>query len=80
MVMEVVKIDDQGRLVIPKTIRERRGFDGEIELLETDEGVLLRPKRERSWEQLLGEKLTVDWSRAISISLEDVSIDDMIFR
>jgi len=78
--MEVVKIDDQGRLVIPKTIRERRGLDGEIELLETDEGVLLRPKRERSWEQLLCEKLKVDWSRALSISLEDVSIDDLIFR
>jgi AbrB family looped-hinge helix DNA binding protein len=80
MVMEVVKIDEQGRLVIPKTIRERRGLEGEIEVLETDEGVLLRPKREGSWEQLLGEKLTVDWSRVLAISLEDVSIDDLIFR
>ena len=76
--MEVVKIDEQGRLVIPKTIRERKGLNGEIELLETSEGVLLRPRKERSWEPLLGEKLRVDWSRALSVSLEDISIDDLI--
>jgi AbrB family looped-hinge helix DNA binding protein len=37
----IVTIDKSGRIVVPKSIRQRLGT--EIELLEQPEGVLLRP-------------------------------------
>ncbi len=79
MVMEVARIDEQGRVVIPKTIRERRGLTGEVEILEVEEGVVLRPRRERSWDSVLSKKVKVDWSGALVISLENVSVDDLLF-
>ena len=42
-----VHIDNAGRLVVPKAMRERLGFvkNAEIEAVETSEGILLRPMR-----------------------------------
>lgn len=77
--MEVVKVDEQGRLVIPKALRERRGLTGEVEVLETDEGVVLRPKRGKAWDSLLNEKLRVEWGKALAVSLEKMSVDDLLF-
>lgn len=79
MVMEVVRMDEQGRLVIPKGIRERKGLTGELEMRETEDGVVLRPRRQRSWDVVLSPKLRVDWSRALSVSLEKRSTDDLLF-
>lgn len=79
MVMEVVRMDEQGRLVIPKGIRERKGLTGELEMRETEDGVVLRPRRQRSWDVVLSRKLRVDWSRALSVSLEKRSTDDLLF-
>lgn len=77
--MEMVKVDGQGRLVIPKDIRERRGLTGEVEVLETDEGVVLRPRRAKAWDSVLNGKLRVDWGSALAVSLEKVSVDSLLF-
>lgn len=79
MVMEVVRIDEQGRLVIPKSIRERKGMVGEVLLEEVENGVLLRPKRKGGWNLILDRKPDVEWSSVLSISLESASADDLIF-
>ncbi len=39
------EIDFLGRLVIPKELRERFGLDGEVELIATTEGVLVRSNK-----------------------------------
>lgn len=43
-----LKIDKAGRIVVPKPLRERMGFrpDGELEVVEHPEGVLLRKARQ----------------------------------
>lgn len=44
-----VSMDRAGRLVLPKAVRERYGLGGaphELELVDTAEGILLRPKAE----------------------------------
>ena len=38
----IKSFDSLGRIVIPKELRERYGFDGEVEVVATEEGVLLR--------------------------------------
>ena len=80
MVMEVAKVDGQGRILIPKLLREKAGLVGEAELVEVEEGILLRPKKPRSWEQILEKKVKVDWKQALAVSLEGLSIDDVLFR
>lgn len=80
MVMEVVTLDEQGRLIIPKRIRERKGLTGEVEILEAEEGVIIRPKKTKNWDNVLKEKLGVDWASALAVSLEGISMDDLLFR
>jgi len=78
MVMEVVKIDSQGRIVIPKSLREKKGLNDEVEILEMEEGIILRPKKGKSWDEILSKKIKVDWHNALTVSLESLSIDDII--
>jgi len=79
MVMVIrLKVDKQGRILIPKDIRERKGLKGEVEVVEVEEGLLIRPFR-KSWDNLFAKKVKVDWSKALTVSLEDVSVDDLLF-
>lgn len=80
MVMaEKTKIDKQGRVLIPKELREKVGLTGDVEILEVEQGLFLRPL-EKSWDILFKKKLSVDWKRAMTVSLEDFSIDDLLFQ
>jgi bifunctional DNA-binding transcriptional regulator/antitoxin component of YhaV-PrlF toxin-antitoxin module len=36
------EFDKLGRIVIPKDLRDRYGFDGIVEIVATEEGVLLK--------------------------------------
>lgn len=76
---EKTKIDKQGRVLIPKELREKMRLTGEVEILEVDRGLYIRPL-EKSWDNLFNKKLKVEWQKAMSVSLEDISIDDLIFR
>lgn len=77
--MEVVRIDPQGRILIPKNIRDKAGLAGEAELVPVRDGILLRPRKPASWEQFLKDKLKVDWKRALTVSLEGSSVDETLF-
>ncbi|MEM2135102.1 MAG: AbrB/MazE/SpoVT family DNA-binding domain-containing protein [Candidatus Jordarchaeaceae archaeon] len=72
------RIDDQGRIVIPKDVREKWNLKGEVEIVEIEGGVLIRPKKS-GWEDFLSRKVKVDWNRAVAVSLESVSVDELIF-
>jgi len=81
MVMEMVQtvgVDQQGRVVIPKELRERKKLQGEIEIIEVNEGLLLRPLR-REWNKIFDNKAKVNWHKALAVSLESISIDDLLF-
>lgn len=79
MVMVIrLKVDKQGRILIPKDIRERKGLKGEVEVVEVEEGLLIRPFR-KGWDNLFAKRVKVDWSKALTVSLEDVSVDDLLF-
>ena len=79
MVMVIrLKVDKQGRILIPKDIRERKGLKSEVEVVEVEEGLLIRPFR-KGWDNLFAKRVKVDWSKALTVSLEDVSVDDLLF-
>jgi AbrB family looped-hinge helix DNA binding protein len=63
MRVDLAKIDEEGRVLIPKKIRERKRLEGEIELVETDDGVLLRPKFAKGWNRLFENKIRVAWKK-----------------
>jgi AbrB family looped-hinge helix DNA binding protein len=44
-----LKIDNAGRVILPKPVRDRLGLHGgsDLEILETPEGVLLKPVERR---------------------------------
>ncbi len=73
--MEVVKVDDQRKLFIPKATWERKRLAGEVEILETENGVVLRPRRDGGY--ALNETPNVDWTSALTVSLDRVSFDDL---
>ena len=75
---ERAKIDKQGRVIIPKELREKLDLKGEIEIIETEQGLLIRPLR-KSWSKLFSKKVKVDWRRALAVSLENASVDDLLF-
>lgn len=74
----VVRVDRQGRIVIPKEVRERKKLEGEVEVVEVEEGVLVRSHR-REWDRFFANKVGVNWQKALAVSLENVSIDDFLF-
>lgn len=76
---EYVRIDRQGRVVIPKHLREKFGFDGEVEIIAGDDGVTLRPPKKKNWDVFLKDKLKVDWRRAMTVSLEGLNVDELMF-
>lgn len=78
MVMEVARVDRQGRLLIPKSLREKKGLKDEVELVDIEEGIIVRPKRARSWGDILSRKLKVEWAEALTVSLEKLSLDDLL--
>lgn len=72
------RVDDQGRLVIPKEVREKWGLKGEVDIVEMGDGVLIRPIKD-SWKGFLTKKVIVDWNKAVAVSLEEVSVDELMF-
>ena len=47
--VRTIQMDQSGRLVIPQAVRERYDLDGggcSLELIESEEGIVLRPKPE----------------------------------
>nr|MDO8045474.1 hypothetical protein [Candidatus Baldrarchaeota archaeon] len=40
--------------------------------------MLIRPFR-KGWDNLFAKRVRVDWSKALTVSLEDVSVDDLLF-
>jgi len=48
--------------------------------VQVEQGILLRPRKARTWEQILENKVKVDWRRAVAVSLEGLSVDDVLLR
>jgi AbrB family looped-hinge helix DNA binding protein len=76
-----VTIDQAGRIVVPKAVRERLGLrkNSELELEETAEGIVLKPvqeeslwRRENGWLVFYGKPLgRIDWDRLIDDQREE---------
>ncbi|HEX3470307.1 MAG TPA: AbrB/MazE/SpoVT family DNA-binding domain-containing protein [Silvibacterium sp.] len=70
-----VKIDQAGRIVLPKPVRDRMGLhkDSELELEETAEGIMLKPvEQEPLWRRENGRLVfigrpvgKVNWDRIV---------------
>lgn len=64
--------------MIPKEMRKRKGLKGVVEVVETEEGVVIRPLKAKLWEPLFRRRIRVNWERALAVSLENLSVDDLM--
>ena len=77
----VVKVDQAGRIILPKPVRDRLSLrkDSELELEETGEGVVLKLRaREQLWKRengrlvFYGEPVgKVNWDRVVDDMREE---------
>lgn len=77
MVMVMVKIDDQGRIIIPKEIRDRKKLNDEVEIKEIDEGIIIKPKKTLKWRDFLKNKLKIDWDKVQKLDLSEENLDEV---
>ena len=81
MAMEmVIQIDKQGRLVLPKEIREKYHLDqgSEIILIPQDEGVLLKPKKSKLSLAGIFQKATpFDPDKVIALDIANYDEEDV---
>jgi len=77
MVMVLVKIDEQGRIIIPKEIRERMNLNSEVEIKELDEGILIKPKASLTWKEFFQTKLKIDWNKVQKLDLSEEDLDNL---
>jgi len=77
MVMVMVRIDDQGRIIIPKEIREKKRLTGEVEIEEVKEGIIIKPKNEITWNEIFKNKLKIDWNKVQKLDLSEESFDKL---
>ena len=70
------KIDAAGRIVIPKEIRDRYGFDSGkiVQIIPLHDGVSIVPERRKRRFLRLGPILAID-TGADSVQLEDFEVD-----
>lgn len=77
-----VSIDKAGRVLVPKPVRDRFGLrrDSKLEMVETPEGIFLKPANRRSsllrdkdgWLVISGEPTgNVDWDRLVEADREE---------
>ena len=77
MVMVLVKIDEQGRIIIPKEIREKMKLNSEVELKVLDEGILIKPKASLTWKEFFKTKLKIDWNKVKKLDLSEEDLDQL---
>ncbi|MBI3183838.1 MAG: AbrB/MazE/SpoVT family DNA-binding domain-containing protein [Myxococcales bacterium] len=67
---DVVRMGEQGRIVLPRSLRYRLGLAAgdELSLVEKDEGIFLRPLRDR---RVLLRQIRQRWSE-LGVRLEDL--------
>jgi len=73
----MVRIDDQGRIIIPKEIREKKRLTGEVEIEEVKEGIIIKPKNEITWNEIFKNKLKIDWNKVQKLDLSEESFDKL---
>lgn len=76
-----VKVDQAGRIVIPKSLRDRFGLrkDSELEIKESKEGIVLKPaeesglcRDENGWLVFRGRPTRpIDWDKLIEEDREE---------
>ena len=80
MVMEmVIKIDKQGRLVLPKELREKYRFtqDAEIVVMEVEDGIKLSPRKgKKSLRNIFDTAPEFDPKNALVIDVANYNEDE----
>jgi len=68
---------DDGTIIIPKEMLSDAQLHGEVELIKCEEGILIKPKAQKSWGDFFSTKL--DMNKPIYIDLSEVDEDEFMY-
>lgn len=66
-----------GTIIIPKEILSDAQLHGEVELIKCEEGILIKPKAQKSWGDFFSTKLKMN--KPIYIDLSEVNEDEFMY-
>jgi bifunctional DNA-binding transcriptional regulator/antitoxin component of YhaV-PrlF toxin-antitoxin module len=71
------KIAADGTITIPKEMLSDAQLYGEVELIKCEEGILIKPKAQKSWGDFFETKLKMN--KPIYIDLSEVNEDEFMY-
>lgn len=77
--MKVTAVEPGPRITLPAEWAAELGFDHLVSLEKTAEGIVIRPCRRASWDDIFAAKLTVGPVTAFVPEDVEVSGDDLLF-
>lgn len=72
----VIKIADDGTIKIPEDMLLGANLHGEAELISCREGVLIKPKKSKSWQEIFQNKAKM--GNVLYMDLSEVRLDDIL--
>ena len=66
-----------GTITIPKEMLSDTQLNGEVELIECEEGILIKPQTKKSWGDFFETKLKMN--KPIYINLSEVNEDEFMY-
>ena len=75
--MKTLSLEIDHKIKLPLDWVKELGLESGVILERTDEGILIRPYTEQTWDEIYAEKLKMGTPSALDLS--EVSGDDLIF-
>jgi hypothetical protein len=76
--MRITTVETDRRIELPEDWVTELGLGDSAMMEKTDEGILIRPRRTLSWDEVFSEKLPLG-SASAGLDLDEVTADDVLF-
>lgn len=72
----VINITDDGTITIPEDMLLEANLHGEVQLISCSEGILIKSKKSKSWQEIFQNKAKM--GDVLYMDLSEVRLDDIL--